>query len=80
MSTECVHHPILNYFKKISLITVCYNSEATIRDTIESVLAQSYLDIEYIIIDGVSSDRTMAIVDEYRDRIAKVVSEPDHGI
>lgn len=65
---------------KVSIVTVCYNSEATIRDTIESVLAQSYVDIEYIIVDGASSDRTMAIVGEYKDHIAKVVSEPDKGI
>lgn len=65
---------------KVSVITVCYNSEATIRDTIESVLAQSYADIEYIIVDGASSDRTMAIVDEYKDHIAMVCSEPDKGI
>jgi glycosyltransferase involved in cell wall biosynthesis len=65
---------------KVSIVTVCYNSEATIRDTIESVLAQSYADIEYIIVDGASSDRTMEIVDEYKDHIAKVVSEPDKGI
>ena len=65
---------------KISIITVCYNSEATIWDTIESVLAQSYSDIEYIIVDGASSDNTMAIVEEYKDRIAIVVSEPDKGI
>lgn len=65
---------------KISIITVCYNSEATIRDTIESVLSQSYSDIEYIIVDGVSKDGTMAIVNEYKDRISKIVSEPDKGI
>ena len=65
---------------KFSIVTVCYNSEATIRDTIESVMAQSYSDIEYIVIDGASSDRTMEIVDEYRDRIAIAVSEPDLGI
>ena len=65
---------------KISIITVCYNSEATLRDTIESVLAQTYPDIEYIIVDGASRDGTMAIVAEYRDRIATVVSEPDMGI
>lgn len=65
---------------KISIITVCYNSEATIRDTIESVLSQDYSDIEYIIVDGASKDGTMAIVNEYKDRIAKIVSEPDKGI
>jgi len=65
---------------KVSIVTVCYNSETTIRDTIESVLSQSYLDIEYIIIDGTSSDRTMTIVEEYKDRIDRVISEPDKGI
>jgi glycosyltransferase involved in cell wall biosynthesis len=64
----------------VSIVTVCYNSEATIRDTIESVLAQTYPDIEYIIVDGASSDGTMTIVDEYKDRIAMVISEPDKGI
>ncbi|WP_053155105.1 glycosyltransferase family 2 protein [Pseudomonas sp. Pf153] len=65
---------------KISIITVSYNSAATIRDTIESVLSQRYEDIEYIIVDGASKDSTMAIVNEYSDRIAKIVSEPDKGI
>jgi len=65
---------------KISIVTICYNSERTIRDTIESVLVQSFSDIEYIIVDGASSDSTMAIVDEYKDHIAIVVSEPDKGI
>ena len=65
---------------KISIITVCYNSDATIRHTIKSVLAQSYSDIEYIIVDGASSDRTMSIVNEYKDRIAVAVSEHDKGI
>lgn len=66
--------------KKVSIITVCYNSAETIRDTIESVLSQNYPCIEYIIVDGGSSDMTMEIVDEYASRIAKVVSEPDNGI
>lgn len=65
---------------KISVITVCYNSEATIRDTIESVLGQTYPDIEYIIVDGASTDGTMSIVNEYRDRLGKVSSEPDKGL
>ena len=65
---------------KISIITVCYNSATTIRDTIESVLAQSCQDIEYIIVDGASKDGTMKIVEEYGDKIATVVSESDKGI
>ena len=65
---------------KVSIVTVCYNSEETIRDTVESVLAQGYPDIEYIIVDGASTDKTMAIVDEYKDRITMAVSEPDKGI
>ncbi len=65
---------------KISVITVCLNSAATIRDTIDSVLAQVHPDIEYIIIDGVSRDGTMEIVRSYGSRIAQVVSEPDRGM
>tara|TARA_R110001606_G_scaffold178752_1_gene325437 strand:+ start:21982 stop:22752 length:771 start_codon:yes stop_codon:yes gene_type:complete len=65
---------------KVSIITVCYNSSATIRDTIESVLEQDYVDIEYIIVDGASKDNTLSIVNEYRDRITSVISEPDKGI
>lgn len=65
---------------KISIITVSYNSAATIRDTIESVLRQSHQNIEHIIVDGASNDGTVAILEEYQDRIAKVVSEPDKGL
>jgi glycosyltransferase len=65
---------------KISVITVCLNSAATIRDTIESVLAQDHPDIEHIIVDGASRDGTMDTVRSYGDRIAKVVSEPDRGM
>lgn len=65
---------------KISIITACYNSAATIRDTIESVLAQDYADIEYIIVDGQSSDNTLHIVNQYSPRITKIVSEKDDGI
>lgn len=65
---------------RISIITVCYNSGATIRDTIESVRAQTFNDIEYIVVDGGSSDQTLAIIAEYDEFISKVVSEPDQGI
>ncbi len=68
---------------KISVITATYNSAKTIKSTIESVLAQSYADIEYIIVDGNSHDETMQIVKNYelsfRGRM-KYVSEPDKGI
>lgn len=65
---------------KVSIITVCYNAEKTIRDTIESVISQSYNDIEYLVIDGGSSDGTMDIVNEYRDSISVIISEKDNGL
>ena len=65
---------------KISIVTITYNSEAIVEETIKSVISQDYPDFEYIIIDGGSKDNTLAVVDKYRDRIAKVVSEPDEGI
>ncbi|GGK10634.1 glycosyltransferase family 2 protein [Pseudomonas matsuisoli] len=65
---------------KISIITVCYNSAETVRDTIESVLAQTYSNVEYIVIDGASKDSTMDVVRSYESRIATVVSETDSGI
>ena len=65
---------------KISIITVCYNSAVTLADAIESVLAQNYRDIEYIVIDGGSTDGTASILKKYKGRITKVVSEPDEGI
>lgn len=65
---------------KITVITVSYNSAATIRETIDSVLGQDYPDIEYIIVDGKSTDRTQEIVSSYGNRIAKFVSEKDAGL
>lgn len=64
----------------ISVITVCYNSQETIRDTIESVLIQDYINVEHIIIDGGSTDSTLSIVNEYQRKELQVVSEPDEGI
>ena len=65
---------------KLSVITVCYNAEATIEDTIQSVISQTYHHVEYIIVDGASKDRTMDIVNRYREHIAIVVSERDKGL
>jgi glycosyltransferase len=65
---------------KVSIITISYNSAETIEDTIKSVVSQDYQNIEYIIIDGASKDATLSIVDKYKDKIAKVVSEKDKGI
>ena len=65
---------------KISIITVCYNSAATVRGTIESVLSQSYSNVEHVIVDGGSTDRTLKILAEYQGRIARVISEPDQGL
>lgn len=70
----------MNDQPKVSIITVCFNSAKTIRDTIESVINQTYQNIEYIIIDGGSTDGTVDIIKEYEHYIAKWVSEPDGGI
>lgn len=65
---------------RISIITVCLNSERTIEQTIQSVIRQDYADCEYIIIDGGSVDRTLEIIDRYKENISLVISEPDEGI
>jgi glycosyltransferase involved in cell wall biosynthesis len=65
---------------KISLITACYNAEAHISRCIESVLAQKYPDLEYIIIDGGSTDNTLSIINKYNHHISRIVSEPDKGV
>jgi glycosyltransferase involved in cell wall biosynthesis len=65
---------------KISIITIAYNSASTIEDTIKSVVNQDYPNVEYIIVDGASKDDTLKIVQKYKDKIAKVISEKDKGI
>lgn len=68
---------------KITIITASYNSEKTIRNTIESVLCQSYVNYEYIIIDGASKDHTVSIIKEYEPKFQgklKWISEHDNGI
>lgn len=65
---------------KISIITVVFNGEPLIDRTIKSVLEQTYTNIEYIIVDGLSNDRTLTIIKQYSSRIAKIISEKDKGI
>lgn len=65
---------------KVSIITVCLNSEKTIEKAILSVIGQTYRNIEYIVVDGGSTDRTLEIVRAYEDRIAYWISEPDRGL
>ena len=65
---------------KVSIITVCLNSEDTIERTINSVIRQTYEDIEYIIVDGKSTDKTLSIINRYKDKVSKIVSEHDNGI
>lgn len=64
----------------VSIITICYNREATIGKAIESVLNQDYPNIEYLVIDGNSKDGTVAIVQSYADKISTFISEPDKGM
>ena len=65
---------------KVSIITVCYNSADTIERTIQSVTTQTYSEIEYIVIDGGSTDGTQEKIEKYIDIIAYFCSEPDNGI
>ena len=65
---------------KVSIITVSYNSARTIRETIESVLSQDYPNLEYLVVDGGSTDGTLSILREYADRITRWVSEKDQGM
>lgn len=65
---------------KISIITISFNSEKTIEETIKSVVSQDYANLEYVIIDGGSTDHTLEIVEKYRNKITTVISEPDKGI
>jgi len=68
---------------KLSIITATYNSERTLRDTMESILSQTFQNFEYIIVDGASKDATLDIIREYEPRFQgkmRYVSEPDKGI
>lgn len=65
---------------KFSIVTVCFNSAKTIEDTLRSVAAQAWPEVEHILVDGGSTDGTLAIIERYRKSLAVVISEPDHGI
>lgn len=65
---------------KISIITVVYNNDKTIRDAMQSVLGQTYKNIEYVIIDGGSKDNTVNLINEYKEKLGYFVSEKDSGL
>lgn len=65
---------------RVSLITVTYNAESTIERCIRSVIAQKYRNIEYIVIDGASTDSTIQIINRYAQNIQNIISEPDKGM
>ena len=67
-------HPIF------SIITVTYNAENVLEDTIQSIIAQTYKHIEYIIVDGGSKDGTLKLIQQYEPHIQKWISEPDKGL
>lgn len=65
---------------KFSIITVTYNAEKVLEDTIQSIVTQTYKNVEYILVDGGSTDGTLDIINKYRTHIHTVVSEPDKGL
>ena len=65
---------------RISVITVAYNRASTIADTLKSVAAQTYPDVEHIVVDGASMDGTLEVIKQHGQHVARVISEADHGI
>lgn len=65
---------------RFSVITVTYNAEKVLEKTIQSVISQTYKEWEYIIIDGASKDSTLSIAENYKEKITKIISEPDKGL
>ena len=65
---------------KISVITVCWNCVGEIEKTLTSVVAQTYSNMEYIVVDGASKDGTLEIINKYKNHISVLISEPDSGL
>lgn len=65
---------------RVSIITVAFNASSTIADTLDSVAAQTHPDIEHIVVDGASTDGTVAIIERHGKHVAQMISEPDKGI
>ena len=74
------HDAVMNTDPTISVITVCYNSAATLARALQSVAEQDWPKVEHIVIDGASTDRTGEIIERFHSQLAHVVSEPDQGI
>lgn len=66
--------------RRLSVITIVYNNVRDIERTIRSVVNQTYANIEYVIVDGLSNDGTLQVIEKYKDRVTKIVSEKDEGI
>ncbi len=65
---------------KISVITICFNCEKTINKTVDSVIKQNFSNYEYIIIDGKSNDKTLEVLEKYKSKISRIISEKDEGL
>lgn len=78
--SELEYYSIDQKRMKVSIITITYNAEKTLEQTIKSVINQTYKNIEYIVIDGGSKDSSLNIIKKYENNISKWISEPDEGI
>lgn len=65
---------------RLSVVTIVYNNVRDIERTIQSVINQTYSNIEYVIVDGLSNDGTLQVIDQYKSQITKFISEKDEGI
>lgn len=72
-------HSVSKPITPISVVTACYNSEQYIEHTLRSVLDQRYSNLQYIIVDGASTDNTLEIIEKYRGNVDTIISEPDEG-